>query len=84
MHPRDGEAHGLFSVVRSHTGWLVVGGHRSMRHSRGHERRAVARVRDHLSEVVGRVEKQRERVTITRNSRAVAVLISPEDLTELA
>ena len=40
-------------------------------------------VRDHLSEVVERVDKQHERVTITRNGRAVAVLISPEDLAEL-
>ena len=40
-------------------------------------------VRDHLSEVVERVEKQHERVTITRNGRAAAVLISPEDLAEL-
>ena len=36
-------------------------------------------VRDHLSEIVDRVEKQHERVTITRDGRAVAVLISPED-----
>lgn len=40
-------------------------------------------VRDHLSEVVERVEKQHERVTITRNGRAAAVLISPEDLAEM-
>lgn len=40
-------------------------------------------VRDHLSEVVERVENQHERVTITRNGRAAAVLISPEDLAEL-
>ena len=40
-------------------------------------------VRDHLSEVVDRVEGQHERVTITRNGRAAAVLISPEDLAEL-
>lgn len=40
-------------------------------------------VRDHLSEVVDRVEAQHERVTITRNGRAAAVLISPEDLAEL-
>ena len=40
-------------------------------------------VRDHLSELVDRVEKQHERVTITRNGRAAAVIISPEDLAEL-
>jgi len=40
-------------------------------------------VRDHLSEVVDRVELHHERVTITRNGRAAAVLISPEDLAQL-
>lgn len=37
-------------------------------------------VRDHFSEVVDRVELHHERVTVTRNGRPVAVLISPEDL----
>jgi len=40
-------------------------------------------VRDHLSEVVDRVEFQHERVTVTRNGRPAAVLISPEDLAQL-
>ena len=40
-------------------------------------------VRDHLSEVIDRVEHQHERVTITRNGRDAAVLISPEDLAQL-
>lgn len=40
-------------------------------------------VRDHLSDVVDRVEAQHERVTITRNGRPAAVLISLEDLAEL-
>lgn len=40
-------------------------------------------VRDHLSELVDRVETQHERVTITRSGRAFAVLMSPEDLAEL-
>lgn len=40
-------------------------------------------VRDHLSEVVDRVAAQHERVVITRNGRAAAVLISPENLAEL-
>ena len=40
-------------------------------------------VRDHLSEVIDRVEHQHERVVITRNGRAAAVLISPEDLEAL-
>jgi prevent-host-death family protein len=43
----------------------------------------IRAVRDHLSEVVDRVEHQHERVTITRNGHAAAVLISPEDLAQL-
>ncbi len=44
---------------------------------------SLRNVRDHLSEVVDRVERQHERVTITRNGRDAAVLISPDDLAEL-
>ncbi len=40
-------------------------------------------VRNHLSELVDRVEKQRERVAVTRNGCAVVVLVNPEDLAEL-
>lgn len=40
-------------------------------------------VRDHLSEVVDRVEHQHERVIITRNGRDAAVVISPVDLAQL-
>jgi len=40
-------------------------------------------VRDHLSEVVDRVERHHERVTITRNGHDAAVIISPEDLAQL-
>lgn len=40
-------------------------------------------VRDHLSEFVDRVEREHERVTITRNGHEAAVLISPDDLGEL-
>lgn len=40
-------------------------------------------VRDHLSEVVDRVEREHERVTITRNGHEAAVLISPDDLAQL-
>lgn len=39
--------------------------------------------RDHLSELVDRVEREHDRVVITRNGRDAAVLISPEDLQEL-
>lgn len=40
-------------------------------------------VRDHLSEMVDRVEREHERIVVTRNGRAAAVLISPQDLAEL-
>ena len=40
-------------------------------------------IRDHLSEVVDRVEHEHERVTLTRNGRPAAVLISPDDLAQL-
>lgn len=43
----------------------------------------LRKVRDHLSEVVDRVEHHHERVTITRNGHDAAVLVSPEDLAEL-
>ncbi len=40
-------------------------------------------VRNHFSDVVDRVERQHERVTVTRNGRAAAVILSPDDLAEL-
>jgi antitoxin YefM len=40
-------------------------------------------VRNHLSDIIDRVEHEHERVTVTRNGRAVAVILSPEDLAEL-
>jgi antitoxin YefM len=40
-------------------------------------------VRDHFSDVIDRVEREHERVTVTRNGRAAAVIVSPEDLAEL-
>jgi prevent-host-death family protein len=40
-------------------------------------------VRDHLSDFVDRVEGEHERIIVTRNGRAAAVLISPEDLAQL-
>lgn len=43
----------------------------------------LRQVRDHFSDIVDRVEHQHERVTVTRNGRPVAVLISPEDLEQL-
>jgi antitoxin YefM len=44
---------------------------------------SLREVRDHFSEVVDRVEHQHERVTVTRNGRAAAVILSPDDLAEL-
>lgn len=44
---------------------------------------SLREVRDHLSEVVDRVEQHHERVVITRNGREAAVLISPQDLAEI-
>ena len=43
----------------------------------------LAEVKAHLSEVVDRVEGHHDRITVTRNGRPVAVLISPEDLEAL-
>lgn len=40
-------------------------------------------IRDHFSDVIDRVEHEHERVTVTRNGRAAAVIVSPEDLAEL-
>lgn len=40
-------------------------------------------VRDHLSEMVDRVEQHHERLVVTRNGRPAAVLISPDDLAEM-
>lgn len=40
-------------------------------------------VRNHFSEVIDRVEHHHERITVTRNGRPVAVLISPQDLAAL-
>lgn len=43
----------------------------------------LSEVRSTLSSVVERVEATHERVTITRNGRPAAVLISPDDLDAL-
>lgn len=55
----------------------------SGRHNCGVSTESLRSVRDHLSEVIDRVEGQHERVVVTRNGRAAAVLISPEDLAQL-
>ncbi|HEY5137179.1 MAG TPA: type II toxin-antitoxin system Phd/YefM family antitoxin [Candidatus Nanopelagicales bacterium] len=40
-------------------------------------------VRDHLSEVIDRVEQQHDRVVVTRNGRPAAVILSPHDLAQM-
>lgn len=44
---------------------------------------ALRTVKDRFSEYVDRVEREHERVVVTRNGRPAAVLISPEDLASL-
>ncbi len=43
----------------------------------------LAEIKARLSEIVDRIESQHERITLTRNGRPAAVLISPEDLEAL-
>ena len=43
----------------------------------------LAEARDHLSELVDGVDRTHDRVTITRHGRAVAVVLSPDDLEEM-
>lgn len=43
----------------------------------------LATIKARLSEIVDRVERRHERVTLTRNGRPAAVLISPDDLKAL-
>lgn len=44
---------------------------------------SLREVRDHFSDVIDRVQREHERVTVTRNGRAAAVILSPEDLAQL-
>lgn len=44
---------------------------------------SLREVRNRFSEVVDSVEREHERVTVTRNGRAAAVILNPEDLAEL-
>ena len=44
---------------------------------------SLREVRDHFSEVVDRVEHHHDRVTVTRNGRPAAVILSPDDLAQL-
>ena len=43
----------------------------------------LGEVKSHLSELVGRVHDQHERVTVTVHGRPSAVLVAPEDLEQL-
>lgn len=43
----------------------------------------VGEARDHLSELLGEVERTHERLTITRHGRPIAVVLSPADLESL-
>ncbi|MGH3327379.1 MAG: type II toxin-antitoxin system Phd/YefM family antitoxin [Streptomycetales bacterium] len=43
----------------------------------------IAEVKRHLSELVTRVQRQHERVTVTRNGRPAAALVSLDDLESL-
>lgn len=44
---------------------------------------SLAEIKAHLSEIVDRIEGQHQRITLTRNGRPAAVLMSPEDLDAL-
>ncbi len=54
-----------------------------VRHNCGVTTEPLRSARDHLSEIVDRVEREHDRVVITRNGRDAAVLISAADLAEL-
>lgn len=43
----------------------------------------LAEIKAHLSEIVDRVEREHERIVLTRNGRPAAVIMSPEDLEAL-
>ena len=43
----------------------------------------LAEIKAHLSEIVDRVEQEHDRVVLTRNGRAAAVIMSSEDLEAL-
>jgi prevent-host-death family protein len=43
----------------------------------------LANVKAHLSEIVDQVESAHDRVVLTRNGRAAAVILSPDDLEAL-
>lgn len=44
---------------------------------------SLRNVKDRFSEFVDRVDREHERVVVTRNGRPAAVLVSPDDLASL-
>ena len=44
---------------------------------------SLREVRDHFSDVVDRVQREHDRVTVTRNGKAAAIILSPDDLEQL-
>ncbi len=44
---------------------------------------SLRNVKDRFSEFVDRVDREHERIVVTRNSRPAAVMISPDELTSL-
>lgn len=44
---------------------------------------SLRNVKDRFSEFVDRVDREHERIVVTRNGRPAAVIISPEDLDSL-
>ena len=44
---------------------------------------SLAEVKAHLSEIVGRVDREHDRVTVTVHGRPSAILLSPDDLEAL-
>jgi antitoxin YefM len=43
----------------------------------------LAEIKAHLSEIVDRVEREHDRVVLTRHGRPAAVILSPQDLEAL-
>jgi len=44
---------------------------------------SLREVRDHFSDVIDRVQREHDRVTVTRNGKAAAIILSPDDLGQL-
>lgn len=43
----------------------------------------LAEIKAHLSEIVDRVEREHDRIVLTRNGRPAAIIMSPDDLEAL-